>query len=308
MASQVGSPTTATSGCTPRPGRAASTASAPVLASSSSATRASTTRPGGRRRGQLLGGDDHRRDAALHVARAAAAEAVGLDGRGERVGHALDADGVEVAGEHDGRAGRRSRPAGRWRPGSGGRRGPAAVMTWVANPLRCSRFRRCSTMAASPAAPGTSPGFTESMATSSAVSATAASPSARRGAVGTSAARRRHRGVGARCGRRRRRPAGRRRGRRWPPGDPTPTSAPVDAAPRPSWVIGCAARQPPGHPAPERRLWVTSAAPVPNSLQWRGAPRTRPGARPCRRRAARRPARRRGRGRGRRARLPRRHR
>ena len=55
-------------------------------------------------------------------------------------------------------------------------------------------------------------------------------------------------------------------------------------------------------------LWVTSRPRRPNSLQWRGAPRTRPGARPCRRRAARRPARHGDRGRGRRARLPRRHR
>ncbi len=68
------------------PGRAASTASAPRLASSSSATRASTTRPGTARRDQLLGGDDHRRDAALHVARAAPAQAVRLDRWGERIG------------------------------------------------------------------------------------------------------------------------------------------------------------------------------------------------------------------------------
>ena len=139
--------------------------------------------------GELLGGDDHRRDAALHVARAAAAEAVGLDGRGERVGHALDADGVEVAGEHDGGAGGRVRFAGRSPPGSGGRRArggddvgrePAALQPVRGGARRWLPHRRRR---------GTRPGFTESMATSSVVSATAAAPRSTAAAASTSAAR-----------------------------------------------------------------------------------------------------------------------
>ena len=101
---------TATSGRTPRPGSAARTASVPRLASSSSATRARTTRPGVPAAAQRLGGDDHRRDAGLHVARAATRHPVVGDGGGERLGHALDADGVDVAGEHHRGTGRAEGP------------------------------------------------------------------------------------------------------------------------------------------------------------------------------------------------------
>ena len=61
---------------------------------------------------QLLGRDDHRGHAALHVARAAPGEPVPLDRGGERVRHPLDADGVEVAGEHDGGTGGLARADG----------------------------------------------------------------------------------------------------------------------------------------------------------------------------------------------------
>ena len=58
--------------------------------------------PAGR---QLLGGDDERGDPALHVGRAAAEQAMALDPRGEGGVHAVDADRVEVSGEHHGGAG-----------------------------------------------------------------------------------------------------------------------------------------------------------------------------------------------------------
>ena len=136
--------------------------------------------------GELLRGHDHGRDTTLHVARAATGEPVCVDGRGERVGHALDADGVEVTVQDHRGAGR---PVGADRDQARAVVAPAAWMTWVVKPLRCNRIRRCSTIAASPAAPGTSPGFTESMATSSAVSATALAPSSSSVATTVGAAR-----------------------------------------------------------------------------------------------------------------------
>ena len=108
-------------------------------------------------------GVDHRRDAALHVLRAASVQpAVALDGI-ERRGHAVDADGVDVPAEHQRaararrRRARRSRSVARARPPASRRRARAARM--------CAAM--ASAICASPAAPGTSDGLTESIATSS---------------------------------------------------------------------------------------------------------------------------------------------
>ncbi len=208
MASEVGSPTTATSGRTPSPGSAASTASVPSAGVLLVGDEGEHDAAGGSPAGELLGGHDHRRDAALHVARAAPGEPVPVDGRGERVGHAVDTDGVEVAGQDDGGAGRcggadgdqaRAVVVPRGHDDVGGE---AAALQPVSQVLDDRGLT---------GGPGTRPGFTESMATSSAVSATAAAPRRRR------RRRRSDRRSEGRLGR-----SGRRRGRRWPPGDPTP--------------------------------------------------------------------------------------
>jgi hypothetical protein len=52
--------------------------------------------------GEFLGGDDHRGHPALHVAGTPPLETVAVDPRPERIVHALDPDGVEVAGQDDG--------------------------------------------------------------------------------------------------------------------------------------------------------------------------------------------------------------
>jgi len=56
---------------------------------------------------ERAGGRNHRRDAAFHVLRAPAVQPAALDARLEGIGHAFDADGVEMAAEHD----RGTRPA-----------------------------------------------------------------------------------------------------------------------------------------------------------------------------------------------------
>ena len=106
---------------------------------------------------------DHRRDAPLHVLRAAAVQAaVALD-RIERSGHPFHADGVDVAAEHQ----RAPRPASlrARRSHSTGPAGPAASRHRVRGDGGARRSRRA--ISVSPAAPGTSDGFTELMATSS---------------------------------------------------------------------------------------------------------------------------------------------
>ncbi len=148
-----------TSGSTPSDGSAAITASLPRLASSSSATSASTARvPAAASR-----------SAATTIAAtppfmsaAPRAESRSPSTRGSN-GAAIPATPT----------------VSRWplsttvRPvrtgGTATRLGRSAgPTTWVAKPAADSRPRRCSTIRASPAAPGTRPGLTLSMPTSSA--------------------------------------------------------------------------------------------------------------------------------------------
>ena len=81
-------------------------ASAPMLRYSSSTTAATTSRPRVQDWASTAGGRNHRRDPALHVLCAATVETAVVDRRLERIGHALDADGIDVTAEHDGRPSR----------------------------------------------------------------------------------------------------------------------------------------------------------------------------------------------------------
>jgi hypothetical protein len=77
---------------------AASVSCTPMLACSSSATAATTTSPA-RPRLCLVRRDQRGGDTGLHVVGATAVQAIAVDARDMRVGHALDRHRVEVAAE-----------------------------------------------------------------------------------------------------------------------------------------------------------------------------------------------------------------
>jgi hypothetical protein len=78
---------------------AASVSCTPMLACSSSATAATTTSPARPRRLRLVRRDQRGGDTGLHVVGATAVQAIAVDARDMRVGHALDRHRVEVAAE-----------------------------------------------------------------------------------------------------------------------------------------------------------------------------------------------------------------
>ena len=168
--SSVGSVTTAASART-----AASASCTPRLACSSSATAATTTSPARAAARGLPAGEQRGGDAGLHVVGAAAVQAVAVDARRVRRGHALDADGVEVRAQQQRAAAARAACAddARW----GDRAWPRGRS--VSRPASRAQPATKPAICDSPAPPGTSEGLTESMATSREVRSTTASRTAR---------------------------------------------------------------------------------------------------------------------------------
>ena len=113
-----------------------------MLAYSSSTTAATISRPVAKpRAARDARRVDHRGDAALHVLRAAAVEPAVALARIERRRHALDADGVDVAAEHQ-RPARRSRPSST--PITFGRPGATSCSVDVEPDRACARRSRAA--------------------------------------------------------------------------------------------------------------------------------------------------------------------